>query len=114
MARQKQQGQQSMADDAIPVDMNGDLPHDVNTPAEDAASDQGIDVIADTLAKADPGIAAIEEKIHSGMIAALEGTTDELHAIQTRLAEMLPFMDGAIANADGAAKDWLLALKYSL
>ena len=61
-------------------------------------------------AGADPIPAAIEEKVWNGAIAALNGTTDELHAIQMRLVEIKPFLSGAIDKATGDVKGFLQAL----
>jgi hypothetical protein len=56
---------------------------------------------------------AAEDK-KPGVIAALEGATGDLHAIQVRLAEIVPFLLGAIEEADGHVKDFLHLLVDSL
>lgn len=54
------------------------------------------------------------EKVKSGAIAAMNGTVDELHAVQTRLSEIVPFLNGAIAKASGDTKAFLESLSDQL
>lgn len=54
------------------------------------------------------------EKVKSGAIVAMNGTVDELHAVQTRLSEIVPFLNGAIAKASGDTKAFLESLSDQL
>ena len=56
----------------------------------------------------------MDEKVKSGVIAAMDGTVDELHAVQVRLAEIVPFLSGAIAKATGETKAFLQSLSDQL
>jgi hypothetical protein len=49
-----------------------------------------------------------------GVIAELAGKNGELHAIQVRFAEMVPFLPGAIEKAEGELKDFLTSLAKHL
>lgn len=54
-----------------------------------------------------------EAKVKAGILSAMVGATDELHAIQKRLEEMVPFLPGAIEKATGDVKGFLQVLtKY--
>jgi hypothetical protein len=93
MASSKQQQAESPEDE---------LPQDQNTDAGD-------------LAPADPEIAKAEAATKAGVLAAMElaameGTTGALHAVHARLQEMKPFLTGAIEQADGKLKDFLVSL----
>jgi hypothetical protein len=47
-------------------------------------------------------------------MAALEGSSGDLHAIYMRFAEMLPLLPGAIEQAEGDVKDFLSGLSHYL
>lgn len=49
-----------------------------------------------------------------GAIAALANSTGDMHAIYMRLAEIVPFMPGAIAQAEGDIKSFLSTLAAHL
>jgi hypothetical protein len=76
-----------------------------------------IDSMSPTVVEDQPSVVeappAAEDK-KPGVIAALEGATGDLHAIQVRLAEIVPFLLGAIEEADGHVKDFLHLLVDSL
>jgi hypothetical protein len=44
----------------------------------------------------------------------MEGKGAELHAVYVRLAEMLPFLDAAVAQAEGELQDFLADLLADL
>jgi hypothetical protein len=52
--------------------------------------------------------------VPGGIIAALHGSHGDLHAVHTRLAEIQPFLNGAIKMAEGPVLSFLQSLASKL
>jgi hypothetical protein len=85
-------------------------------PAEvvDEEVEVDIDSMSPTVVEDQPLEAPPATDKKPGVIAALDGATGDLHAIQVRLAEIMPFLSGAIEEADGHVKEFLHLLVDSL
>lgn len=105
---------------------------DLNTALDDEIKNPPAPIMQETLGVIDQSLASekieemnpfetvgadvppMAEKVKSGAIVAMNGTVDELHAVQTRLSEIVPFLNGAIAKASGDTKAFLLSLSDQL
>jgi hypothetical protein len=110
------------AEQAIPV---SEEPVSIDIKASADAGGEGSDVQpaaeagqgpdADRLVVDDPHYVDYEERRAFNALRAIEGEMGAaLHAVHMRLVEMLPFLDSAVAQADGELKQFLADLMADL